>query len=852
MGDEERKRQLLAGQAIRQRGFAPEERDYQLGDGDWRGRLGEGWAMDDRPFAVPHREVPASPLGEKDLREHILRFPSAPLHHTNRLVEHQLQVQRNQPLFHTYRILTATDFEGPAQTVYLLHHGLNEVDDMGFFYDFASNLFAGDAGRRAICIVRPFPSHLTRHPFHGPFTQAPLDRYLTDAGDLVRQFLRYMIETRWMLSVLAPLTSYHTPIGLDLLCAPAQQPTPATEGTDPLSRHRDRDLAEAMRTEWLRLRSGSQKAREHRQRAPQSTVEPPELPPFERAVADLRRFVGVPTSCDATDQKRVGDAIDAANPRIHVVGYSLGGFVAQSIFFAWPYLIGGCTTLLSGGALRSLTPTAFANPEEWQTVLHALRYELDWSLLDGGIARARPEPGLTAGVPDQHFEAMLRVFYDVFEQESRNAYQSRVDEFSRRLLFVVGGSDEIVRTQSVIDAGPAGAGINLLQIANLSHFLGRRASGVEEFQRTFWLPEIGRIARRFSRQADRVRREDLTRAWLVDLATPWPTALEGFSVDDVPEAQTDLPSPQFEKRLDLMVAKLFPPDPEPPGWRPGALFVAQTTTPAFLLGDEGMRERAAALHHSDNAVVAYLAGLRGRASRLLGDDQTETNLCVVLPHAAARWHEERGIHHPARSETLPGLLGSPSPDSRRWSTITGAWGDKLRYFRPMEPGAPLDAEAPDDLGTHIVREALVPWEGSQRAGSHTHLPYPVADLPNLWVWIDGTELKEWTAPQARSSPLSVSLLHRYLLTFAALRRAAESETSTHPSDPHAAATKAYERRLASMAAEGKLICLRISPAHFNPRHRGRLLTRGSHLRKALTFLGLTLAMSVDEPLEVAR
>ncbi|HYI62294.1 MAG TPA: alpha/beta hydrolase [Acidimicrobiales bacterium] len=830
------------GERIRAAQFPTAERDYQLGDGLWK--MTEEWSRLDGPEQPPSRLIPPSLSGRQALREWLLGFPSAPIYRTNRLVDHQLQVAKPQPKFHSYRILARSDFKPPASDVYLLLHGLNEVDEMRFFYDFASNLMASDQAKNTICIVRPFPGHLTRHPFSGPFSQTPLDRYLTDAGDLFRQFLRYMVESRWMLSAIAPVTNYQTPIGLDLLCAPANGER---------SRRSPTDIAVEMREEWTNLQRANPPARHASNRVARPPRDPPDLKDFRRSVDRLRDFTGEPITCEEETPDGVHRVLDEATPRIHVVGYSLGGFVAQSIFFAWPYLIGGCTTLLSGGALRTLTPTAFANPEEWQTVLHALRYELDGSLLEKRIQRSSPTAGFTLGLPDQHFEAMLRVFYDVFQQEYRNAYQSRVEEFSRRLLFVVGGSDEIVSTQNVIDAAPEKAGVNLLQIANLSHFLGHKAKGVEQQQREYWLPEIGRLTRRFSNQSDEARREDLTCGWLRDLVTPWENVSDRLKDADLPAVGADLPSPQFEKFLDETISRLDrprgPQRRDVTEWRRGALFIAQSTLPAFLLGPEGMRERAIALHHSDNAVVAYLAGLRDRRVALRdneGDD--DRNVCVLLPGKGPKWHRDRGPGHPSRSETLPGLLGSQINRTEEWKNIVREWGPQLRYFVPPQWEDPIDDLDVRGFDSKLVRTAAAFWSGEAARTAPT-LPHAVTDLPNLWVWIDGSKLADAGRTQPGDQADTI-LVRRLIKTLDNFRSAAIDDVEGSKKGAGQTWEKALRRRLATEVQEDRLVCLRVSPAHFNPRHRGKVIQKGKQLHEALAFLGLCLALSVDNEPEV--
>ena len=70
---------------------------------------------------------------------------------------------------------------------------------MGLYYRLASQLIA--QGPETVCIVRPFPGHMTRYPFQA-FAETPLDLYLWDGSHLFRQFLRFMVETQWFLSAI--------------------------------------------------------------------------------------------------------------------------------------------------------------------------------------------------------------------------------------------------------------------------------------------------------------------------------------------------------------------------------------------------------------------------------------------------------------------------------------------------------------------------------------------------------------------------------------------------------------------------------------------------------------------------
>src|SRR4029079_14298159 len=97
---------------------------------------------------------------------------------------------------------------------FFLHNGLNETQRTGLYYELASYLI--DQDRDTVCILRPFPGHLTRAASPG-LSETPLDHYLWDGLHLYRQFLRYMIETRWLLSTIVRCSNYRCVSGSGLL-----------------------------------------------------------------------------------------------------------------------------------------------------------------------------------------------------------------------------------------------------------------------------------------------------------------------------------------------------------------------------------------------------------------------------------------------------------------------------------------------------------------------------------------------------------------------------------------------------------------------------------------------------------
>ena len=220
----------------------------------------------------------------------------------------------------------------------LLHNGLNERDDAILYYQLAGQLIDQDPG--TICLVRPFPGHLSRFPWD-IFGETPLDRHLWDGSNLFRQFLRYMTETQWLLSAIV-----------------GHMPRPSTAGA-PLLDGGEGDVAEALgnkimvawRALWTDSRAALDTAHHKQARATKLDSATPTVDTMRDIVRSLRCAL------------KFDEYPDAA-PSLHTIGYSLGGFTAQSVFMTWPSLISSCSTLLWGGPLRALAPTAFAHPEE--------------------------------------------------------------------------------------------------------------------------------------------------------------------------------------------------------------------------------------------------------------------------------------------------------------------------------------------------------------------------------------------------------------------------------------------------------------------------------------------------------
>jgi hypothetical protein len=694
------------------------------------------------------------------LREVMLRFPSAPIHGAQRLHEYHGELHPPESM-HTLRVLMSPKLDTRPSRIILMHNGLNESDDARLYYQLASQLI--DADCHTVCILRPFPGHLSRFPWD-EFGETPLDRYLWDGSHLFRQFLRYITETQWLLSAIMveapPLTAAGAPL------VTSHDGTPASK----------QELAEKVYAVWEQLRTESktaiEEAREKTQELATSLDDSmPTVPILEHVVDALRATLKL-------------DEAGSRAPFVHVIGYSLGGYTAQSVFMTWPAIVSSCSTVLSGGALRALTPTLFAHPEEWQTVLHSLRYELDSGMIAGRYADGAD--GIL-GLDEDLFHHFQRSFYEVFQQEYHNSFKSRLSCFRKRMFFVVGGDDPIVSPRSVMESEPAG-GINLLEIGGLGHFLAGRASGdEEEAQRQFWIPQISHLISDFSKRAEEHSSRELAKAAELFAAinnetlpvTPPEPLTEKERLALLPDGA--LPSGLFGRYLDDLLARLSGTDDG------GYLWIFRNEIPTIMLDEESVMRRAQALFHDEASIVNYCVEVYKRRQAW---QKRPANVIVVLPWNVERILVNQDPEHgfSSQSETSMGPLRKrPTPDER------------IVKFRSK-------------MTADVTRGTLV-YDGRkhiERQQSDPLLPLPPS-LPDCWLY---------TA-------------RRYL--------------EVQPGTPWKDAVDAFAAQAAKDARrdstleeklkEDKLRLITVSRARFNPRYRGRLLLDARSVRPILSHAG---------------
>lgn len=782
-------------------------------EGQWLSRVIENDCDSNGEQLPDERRELAQPI-----KEAILRFPSAPIHGLHRLHEYHVNMGEAEN-FHTYRVLahSSRTKRTRVRRIFLMHNGLNETESMGLYYRLASYLIREDESHGTVCILRPFPGHLTRSRFSS-FAETPLDHYLWDGSHLFRQFLRYMIETQWLLSVIARRSCYRCISGLNLL---AQHKNPSR------SRLEDDVLANSMWKAWNALYRVSKPAVDKLHASQKNATPLGHRPPkeaFGHAITSLRSLLNL-------KEKLSGDLepTDGPEPEVHVVGYSLGGFTAQSVFMSWPFMIGSCSTLLSGGALRELAPTAFADPEEWQTVLHSLRYELDDAMLSGRYKPSRKweeiDRGRVSGIEFDLFLFLKSTFYEVFQQEYRGSFQTRLASFRRRMLFVVGGNDPIVRPKSVLDSGPPD-GINMLAVGGLGHFLGRKSQDdEEEQQRFFWLPQIGRLIDALANDAAEKLGNERRENWLnkrmeLPVRSPEDPALaktsgtlnaaERMAVD----GEGKLPGTLFQRSLDDLLARIDA--------RRGILFILRNEVPTALLDDGAIQQLAAGLHHDDAGIASYLEGLRVRGKQILNNPE---RVSLILPWNARTITEKMDAHpgHPSQSEGASGQIPRRAAPAKTWQRFNKRCVELSDAGRHAIRVCDGRIGVCDESGLPPVDTSALANVARKRLGIEDR-DHPITpSLPDCWVWM---------------SPEFLALDIDETLTVEAGRKRLCEVVPREYVDADV---------LSNRLRRDQLRIVTVSRSRYNPRFRGRIVVDPRVAKNLL--LHITLCIAVSRPFE---
>ena len=693
------------------------------------------------------------------------------------------------------------------ERLFIFHNGLNEADDLRFYYRLADWIFTESPSEkrsgRAACMIMPFAGHLMHAPFHGPFSQTPLSRYLGDSGELFRQFLRYMVQMRWLLStVVADAGVEEWRVGGEIT---------ATNGSGGLDKALGREWQSLYDASWELLRPPKKAANDPAK--PKKRRTKLELVGQRLRQEDMRSVVSVVRSVLGRDSAVAKRALPT-----HVVGYSLGGFLAQSVFFAWPQFVSSCTTICSGGAITALSPTAFAHKEEWQAVLHALHGELEDSMLVGRLSRT--QDNRVAGLPAGQFGYFKRVFDQVFLQEDRGSYGERLSEYSSRMLFVSGGEDPIVKPENVLDASPR-EGINMLSIANLTHFLGQEPKGAERAQevaqREFWLPEVGRLITRAAVRSEELSEHELE---VADGYRSNPPTQLGERKRLTPKPRSsELEGPRFETALDWVLEAVE----EHRGW----LVISRNTPPTALLDPDRFTMWGEALHHHDVRVQRYALGLRRRAEAL---ERCRERVTLLLPSSLEDWFVSGSSLFDPQSDTPSGRFMEGKSRQRLLDDFMERWADSIREFR----AGPLNKSVKrSGLASPSLVEGLSKWQGTNADD------LIVTQIPDLWIGFSGRGKHPLPVAQSTSRQDAEQELLRWITRFIAHMPTPQERQQGVKNEPEGAAGRSLQADL----DKERLRMVHVSDAELNPRYRGRIETTQGAAARLLAQFAATLLRS---------
>jgi pimeloyl-ACP methyl ester carboxylesterase len=798
----------------------PEERDYylEMRSSDW-GRDLIRWTREREPALHFSRAFPVHrDGGVTSVEELILPFPSPPIYGINRKPEYGKTLE-HRPNMHSMRLLRRPG-GAPIHRLFILHHGLNEVDSLRFYYQLADWIMrqqdttCDEEG--VACLVTPFPGHLTHAPYHGPFAETPLSRYLNDAGDLFRQFLRYMVGMRWLLSIIADSDAEDWMVGGDLL-------SPSTRVRDLL---RESNLLHDM-SELRIERAEALAAHASDESEPRSKFD-----------------LGARTSRDQVEETeqllRLGLERDSARTpdslRVHVVGYSLGGFLAQSVFFAWPQVVSSCTTICSGGAISALAPTAFAQPEEWQSVLHALRPETTNSMLQGRLCdderfdSSEPKPPQSvAGLPLKRYGYFQRIFEQVFLQEDRSSYKERLSEYSLRMLFVSGGEDPIVPPSNILDASPR-EGTTMLSVAGMTHFLNQdpkdEGDRRETEQRDFWLPEAGGLIARAAIHAEEIHGEERSEATSLRSRRKRPD-----KTDQGIETGSGLLSNgyMFEAALDWVLDGVD----EDSGW----LVICRNALPAAFLPSRDLTNWGTGLHHHDLRIQRYTLGLRHRAGMLR---EIAPRTTLIVPDQLRRRFINLSAQFEPHSDAPGGRMTTRVERERIWDEFEDRWRGGIRNFKAGNVG---EAVASERLNAAGFAERVSEWLEAERR--YLEATY----LPDIWIGIH-PESTLVPANGERNEVFEglVAGVRGVLGDIVKVREAKRLEKAGKGNARKEKVKAVFGKRLEDELADGRIRIVQISEAEFNPRYRGRIERRHGAAARLLAraVAGLIRSRQIDE------
>lgn len=146
---------------------------------------------------------------------------------------------------------------------------------------------------------------------------------------------------------------------------------------------------------------------------------------------------------------------------ISVLGYSLGGLKALACFKYKPDFLKTCVLLNSGGSLRNLKlgPPVMENTKWQNAVVEPLH---------------RQRGGPSTNAEHKYFSSWRhsQIVSSVLFEEKQILDDPECDHNVGKLIIVAGGKDKLVEPESIKRLESKAHGLNILQVADLGHFIG--------------------------------------------------------------------------------------------------------------------------------------------------------------------------------------------------------------------------------------------------------------------------------------------------------------------------------------------------------------------------------------------
>jgi pimeloyl-ACP methyl ester carboxylesterase len=160
--------------------------------------------------------------------------------------------------------------------------------------------------------------------------------------------------------------------------------------------------------------------------------------------------------------------------RVSLIGYSLGGLRALTEYFRDRYestkvanrrpLFSCCVAINSGGALSTLPNPDWVEKDQWTKMIDELLCQRH----EGSVERYNGLSSDEREAASRHYAFLDDIFLG--QAVSLNTLSKIDNQVSRRVLFILGGDDQLVPPSSLARLAPTG-GLNIFQIAGMGHML---------------------------------------------------------------------------------------------------------------------------------------------------------------------------------------------------------------------------------------------------------------------------------------------------------------------------------------------------------------------------------------------